>query len=73
MNRDGLRDQESRWPKQGEGDLILWTEVEIGKKKISESAIVLVIIGGSSDKRAEHISALSPSQNAISDDAEEFN
>ena len=43
------------------------------KKKISENAIVLVIIGGNSDKRAEHISALSPSQNAISDDAEEFN
>ena len=43
------------------------------KKKISENAIILVITGGSSEKRAEHISALSPSQNAISDDAEEFN
>ena len=46
--------------------------MEIGKK-ISENAIILVIIGGSSDQWTEHTSALPPSQNVISDDTEEFN
>lgn len=46
--------------------------MEIGKT-ISENAIILVIIRGSSDQWTEHTSALPPSQNAVSDDIEEFN